>query len=120
MKNYLILIFTSFLVACSSVQPAHQKLDNAQLTNMSNCDQIQQSLQLTQTQLADLQSQRKKASTGNAVNTAAALLSLNPFALLDNDRTGKLDESIHLKGPISGVFPVVLTGHALIVTFAGC
>ncbi len=94
MKNYLILIFTSFLVACSSVQPEHQKLDNTQLVNISNCDQIQQMIQQTKTQLTDLQSQKQKANTGNVVNTAAALLSLNPFALLDNDRTGKLDASI--------------------------
>lgn len=94
MQNYIMIIMIGFLTGCSSIQPTHQKLDNSQILTLSNCDQIQQSIQETSSQLSDLQSQKKKANTGNAVNTAAALLSLNPFALLDKDRTGKLDVSI--------------------------
>lgn len=94
MRNYILITLLGLLAACTSIQPEHQKIDNEQVFTSLNCDELKQAIQDKNSQLADLQIQKKKANAGNAVSTVAALISLNPFALLDNERTGNLDKAI--------------------------
>ncbi|MCM8511386.1 hypothetical protein J0904_04700 [Acinetobacter bereziniae] len=93
-KNFIIFSFSFIMTACNSIQSSHQNTETADLSKMANCDQVKDTLKSTLVNLDDLKKQKKIASTGNAMNAAAALLSLNPLALFDHSLTGNLDDLI--------------------------
>ncbi|MCX5468627.1 hypothetical protein [Acinetobacter nematophilus] len=93
-KIFIIFSFSFILTACNSIQPSHQNTETVDLSKLSNCEQINDTLKSTLVNLDELKKQKKITNTGNAMNAAAALLSLNPLALFDHSRTGDIDRLI--------------------------
>lgn len=96
MKIIMLWIASLTLVACSA-KPIHPATEVKALNELQDCEKLVQEIKINESKLGDLEYQKKKAKVGNSFTTAAALLSLNPFALLDNERTGDLNKAIEAK-----------------------
>ena len=94
MKKLVPSLLVLLLSACASVTPHHSKVNNDDLNVLSHFTYIKTHLDDANKKLSELKTQKKASNAGDAVTAAAALLSLNPFALLDVTQTGELDESI--------------------------
>ena len=94
MKKLVPSLLVLLLSACASVTPHHSKVNNDDLNVLSDCAHIKTQLDDANKKLSELKTQKKASNAGDTVTAAAALLSLNPFALLDVTQTGELDESI--------------------------
>lgn len=92
MKKLLsVLVLSLMLTACAST-PHYDKAENLDLTQFNDCAAIETALNKAQSNFKALKAQKNSNNAGNAVTVAGALLALNPFMLLDINRTDKITE----------------------------
>lgn len=92
-KNTVWIALLLLLNACAN-PPAYRLISNDDLTQISSCDAVLNTLSDAETKRSILEDQRRRTHTGNAVLAGAGLLSLNPFVLLETRHTGEISEQI--------------------------